>query len=420
MGTEALNVAKVQGNWGRKEDNPAPLYFMVVIFLLCTVVSVVAAKKYLLSAPSQTQPRQSIPPVASSDSTNQPESEEEQQRQEIEAIVQGMTLEQKVGLLFMVRDNADSPFTDIVSNTHAGGVVLFAEDFKGKTADQVREMIDQLQNASDGKMLVAVDEEGGTVVRVSRNTRLRSSRFQSPQALFKAGGYELIESDTREKCELLHSLHINMNLAPVADVCEKSSGFIYQRSFGKDAQATSEYVTTVVRTMNEYPVASCVKHFPGYGDSEGDTHEKLVVNEKTLDELFSRDLIPFVNAIRYGADAIMLTHTVIKEVDSETPGSLSPDVVSLMRETMGFEGVIISDGLEMGAINEYSGGDSGKVCVLAVNAGVDILCAPKNPLKDYQTVLSAVQSGEIAESRVDESVMRIVKLKMRLGLYKNT
>ena len=416
-------MAKTQGNWGRKEESPSLLYTMAVIFLLCTVASVIAAKKYLLDLSSQAEARQYAMFAASSertepsDSSDPPESEEDRQQREIQAIVQGMTLEQKVGQLFMVRDNASGPFKEVVGSTHAGGVILFADDFKGKTADQVREMIDQLQNASDGNMLVAVDEEGGTVVRVSRNTRLRSSRFQSPQALFKAGGYELIESDTREKCELLHSLHINMNLAPVADVCEKSSGFIYRRAFGKDAQATSEYVTTVVRTMKEYPVAGCVKHFPGYGDSKGDTHEGLVVNEKTLDELFACDLIPFVNAIRYDADAIMLTHTVIKAVDSEMPGSLSPDVVNLMRETMGFEGVILSDGLDMGAIIEYSGGDSGKVCVLAVNAGVDILCAPKNPLKDYQAVLSAVQSGEISESRVDESVGRIVRLKRRLGFY---
>ena len=409
-------MARTQENWGR-EPSHAPAV-LAVIFLLCTIASVVAAKRYLMKKPSDADDAVSRVPVSSTDRPSPGSQDEEAAaEQRVNEIVAGMTTEQKVGQLFMVRGNTAIKLNELVSRIQAGGVVLFADDFKGKTAEQVQSMTADLQSASDGKMLVATDEEGGTVVRVSRNSRLRSSRFMSPQALYKAGGFERIEEDTREKCELLHSLGLNMNLAPVADVCESTRGFIYKRSFGKDAQATSEYVTTVVRTMKQTPVACCVKHFPGYGDTREDTHEKLVVNTKTQEELFACDLVPFVNAIRYGADAIMLTHTVVKSVDSETPASLSPDVVALIRETMGFEGVIVSDGLEMGAINQYSGGDSGKVCVLAVNAGVDVLCAPKNPVSDYTAVLRAVESGEIDAGRLDESVRRIVKLKIRLGLY---
>ena len=165
--------------------------------------------------------------------------------------------------------------------------------------------------------------------------------------------------------------------------------------------------------MNETSVASCVKHFPGYGNSQSDTHKGLDVNDKTLYELRETDLVPFEAAIREGVDAIMLTHTVINSVDPEHPASLSSDVVDLLRSDMGFDGLLITDGLEMGAMINYSGGESGKVCVMAVLAGVDILCAPKNPVDDYNAVLEAVKYGEISQERLDESVRRILRFKQR-------
>ncbi|MBQ9902351.1 MAG: beta-hexosaminidase [Clostridia bacterium] len=337
--------------------------------------------------------------------------------QKIESELNSMTNEQKVGQLFMVRKSGNGTLFDTVSQIGAGGAILFADDFKGKSSDEVRDMISEIQSCSDGRMIIAVDEEGGDVVRISSNSKLRSSRFLSPQRLFKKGGFDLIVSDTQEKCDLLHSLGLNMNMAPVADVCTSSSGFMYRRSFGKGAEETAEYVTKVISVMNETPVASCVKHFPGYGNSKSDTHKGLDVNTKTLTELKESDLVPFEAAIREGVDSIMLTHTVIDSVDPDHPASLSVDVVDIIREDMGFDGVLITDGLEMGAINEYSGGDSGKVCVMAVLAGIDILCAPKNPVDDYNAVLEAVNYGEISQERLDESVRRILKLKIRLGMY---
>ena len=344
------------------------------------------------------------------------ESEESEQvetvEQKIERELSSMTLEEKVGQLFMVRNNGSKGFKDTVSKTHAGAAILFAADFKGKTPAQVQKMIKGLQDASDGRMIIAVDEEGGDVIRVSSNTKLRKTKFLSPQKLYSQGGLELIKTDTEEKCELLDSLGINMNMAPVADVCTKSSAFMYKRSFGKGAEETAEYVSKVVGTMKATPVASCVKHFPGYGNSQSDTHKGLDVNEKSLDELKSCDLVPFEAAIREGAHGIMLTHTIIQSIDPDRPASLSPDVVRLIRDDMGFEGLLISDGLDMGAINEYSGGDSGKVCIMAIKAGVDILCAPNHPVSDFNAVVEAVRSDEISQSRIDESVRRILRVKL--------
>ena len=388
------------------------LYLLMTVFFGVLIIAVLMGRMYISQSSDSDTHSDEANASSAGDVSSEPERIDEIS-QKIETQLNAMTNEQKVGQLFMVRNNGKDSLFDTVSQTSAGGAILFANDFKGKTADQVRDMIAEIQSCSDGRMIIAVDEEGGEVVRISSNPKLRKSKFLSPQRLYSKGGFDLIVSDTEEKCELLYSLGLNMNLAPVADVCTSSSGFMYKRSFGKDAEETAEYVSKVVSTMKNTSVASCVKHFPGYGNSKADTHKGLDVNDKTLYELKENDLVPFEAAIREGVDGIMLTHTVIKSVDPEHPASLSPDVVDILRSDMGFDGLLITDGLEMGSVIKYSGGESGMVCVMAVLAGVDILCAPKNPVDDYNAVLEAVNSGEISQERLDESVRRILRFKLK-------
>ena len=413
-----LNNEKYKKGGDRKETrlNTGVMYLLMAVFFGIMIFTVLIGRMYVKNSIASNIDSDQTAYVSSSDSNELSEPEPEPivtVEQKIEEELNAMTLEQKVGQLFMVRNNGKGSFNDTVSQTHAGGAILFADDFRGKTAEKVRNMIGELQQSSDGRMIIAVDEEGGTVVRVSRNTRLRRSKFLSPQELYKKGGFDLIISDTVEKCELLDSLGINMNMAPVADVCTSSKGFMYKRAFGMGAEETAEYVSKVVGTMKNTPVASCVKHFPGYGNSEADTHKGLDVNEKSLYELEENDLVPFEAAISEGADGIMLTHTIVSSIDPDHPASLSSDVVNMIRGKMGFDGLLITDGLEMEAVIDFSGGDSGKVCVMAVNAGIDILCAPNNPVSDYNAVLEAVNSGEIPMERVNDSVRRILRFKRR-------
>ena len=412
-----LNNEKYKKGGDRKETrlNTGVMYLLMAVFFGIMIFTVLIGRMYVKNSIASNIDSDQTAYVSSSDSNELSEPEPEPivtVEQKIEEELNAMTLEQKVGQLFMVRNNGEGSFKDTVSKTHAGAAILFAGDFKNKTPEKVRKMIDGLQKASDGRMIIAVDEEGGAVVRVSSNTKLRKSAFLSPQALYKKGGFKKIKSDTQEKCKLLDSLGINMNMAPVADVCTSKKGFMYNRAFGKGAEETAEYVSTVVSTMKKTPVASCVKHFPGYGNSKKDTHKGLDINKKSLEKLMKSDLVPFERAIDDGVDSILLTHTVVNAFDPIHPASLSPDVVKYIRENMGFDGLLITDGLEMGAIIKYSG-DSGKACVMAVKAGVDILCAPKNPVKDYKAVLNAVKSGEITEERIDESVRRLLLFKQR-------
>ena len=172
-----------------------------------------------------------------------------------------MSIDEKIGQMLLVRMD-DTRVDSIINDYHVAGFVMFSRDFKNKSKEDIKAEIDKYQNESKIPMLFTVDEEGGTVVRISSNKNLRSEPFKSPQDIYNELGMDGIISDTKEKSELLKSLGVNVNLAPVADVSTNTSDFIYDRSFGKSASETSKYIETVVNTYNEFGLGSCLKHFP--------------------------------------------------------------------------------------------------------------------------------------------------------------
>ncbi|MCL2874613.1 MAG: beta-hexosaminidase [Defluviitaleaceae bacterium] len=326
-------------------------------------------------------------------------------------IITEMTLKEKVGQMFI----AQRPSTDSVqkaSDWALGGYLLFAYDFSGLSKSEVIANIQSYQHASRINMFIAVDEEGGTVNRVSRNSALRSSPFLSPQQLFELGGFDLIAEDTVEKSELLSSLGINLNLAPVADVSTDNQSFIYPRAFGQDAEITAKYVRTVVNVMKEMGMGSALKHFPGYGDSF-DTHFVAAHDNRPLEAFYSGDFIPFIAGIEVGADMIMVSHVIVESIDPNLPASLSPEVNRILRKDLGFDGVIITDDLAMGAIGQFVSDYS--IAVLAVLAGNDMIITAdfEGQIMD---ILAAVEDGVISESMIDEAVFRIIRLKIQLGI----
>ena len=323
----------------------------------------------------------------------------------------GMTLEEKVGQMFIAR----CPETDaaqLAADYHLGGYILFGRDFKDKTAEQVTADIQSCQDAAEIPLLIAVDEEGGTVNRVSSNPNLRSSPFRSPQALYSEGGLELVRSDAQEKCRLLESLGININFAPVCDVSQDPADFIYDRTLGRDAQETSQYVAAVVETMAEEGMGSVLKHFPGYGNNT-DTHTGVAYDDRPYDTFLTSDFLPFQAGIAAGADMVLVSHNIVSAMDEASPASLSPEVHRVLREDLGFTGVIVTDDLVMDGVRDFAGDD--EAAVLAVQAGNDLLCCT-----DFQTqvpaVLAAVESGEITEEQIDAAVLRVLTMKLRLGI----
>lgn len=328
-----------------------------------------------------------------------------------ERLLAEMSLREKVAQMLLVSCH-EADTAALAAEAGAGGICLYTFAFDGKTADDVRGEIAALQDASRLPMLVSVDEEGGTVARVSRNPALREQPFRAPGELMAEGGTELLREDTREKATLLLDLGIQVNLAPVCDVPVSSGDYIAYRAFSLDAAEAAEGVAAVVEEMNDAGLGSCLKHFPGYGGST-DTHLDMAWDPRPIEEFYERDFAPFRAGIEAGADAVMVTHNIVECMDAEFPASLSGPVHTILRRDLGFSGVVITDDLEMEGIGRFT--DGGSAAVRAVKAGNDMLCVFRFE-EAAEAIQEAVEAGELTESRLDASVLRILQWKEKLGL----
>jgi beta-N-acetylhexosaminidase len=316
-----------------------------------------------------------------------------------------------VGQLFFVRCRKETALEDLKAYL-PGGYLLFADDIRDHTTETLKTKIQSYQEASGIKLLIGVDEEGGSVVRVSKYPEFRAEPFQSPQSLYSEGGLALIADDTGEKAKLLKSLGINVNLAPVCDVSTDPAAYIYGRTLGKNAKETADYVHTVVETTNLEGIGCVLKHFPGYGGNP-DTHTGIAVDDRSYETFVHSDFIPFRAGIEAGAGSVLVSHNIVSSMDEGLPASLSPAVHRILREELGFHGVIMTDDLIMEGIRKLSGDEES--AVLAILAGNDLLISSDFGIQ-IPSVLSAVESGVITEERIEKSVMKILVWKLRLGI----
>ena len=358
-------------------------------------------------------PEEPVPPVQEELPAVEPPppaTEPEPPADPVEELLTSMTLEEKVGQLFFVRCPAENAAED-VSAYHLGGYILFGRDTKDKTADALIQTIQSYQDAAAVPLLIGVDEEGGTVVRVSSNPHLRASKFQSPQKLFAGGGMEAVTADAREKDILLDALGFN---APVADVSTDPGDFIYNRAFGRDAAATADYVSAVTAQMAADGMGSVLKHFPGYGNN-ADTHTGIAVDDRPYEDFVNGDFLPFLAGMEAGGSttAVLVFHNIVECMDAELPASLSPNVHRILREELDFDGVVMTDDLAMDAVAAYA--EDGAVAVMALEAGNDLVLTT-----DYRTqipkVKEAVENGELDESVIDTACRRVLQWKQALGL----
>ncbi len=345
------------------------------------------------SAPAETLPVQTTPadPIAQ--------------------LMEELSLEELVGQLFLARCDPETALAD-AAQYHLGGFVLFADFFEDQAPDTVVQILSAYQSAADLPLLIAVDEEGGTVTRISRYAAFRDEVFPSPREAYAQGGFSQALAVEEEKCALLATLSINVNLGPVCDISTDSSAFMYQRSLGQDAQTTADFVSQTVSVMASYGIGSVLKHFPGYGNN-ADTHTGIAVDQRSLEELESCDLIPFAAGIEAGCGAVMVSHTIVTALDSELPASLSPAVHTYLREEMGYTGVIVTDDLVMEAITDAYG--AGEAAVMAVQAGNDLLCSTDYATQ-YNAVLEAVLDGRIDYFTLYDAAYRVLQWKQDLGL----
>lgn len=338
-------------------------------------------------------------------------SAENVQEDPIQQMIQEMTTEEKVGQLFLARCDKTVAMEDI-SAYHLGGFVLFGNDFRDETPESIFSLTADYQRAARIPLLLAVDEEGGIVNRISQYPAFRSEPFPASGDVFAYGGLEGMLSVEKEKCMLLRSLGLNVNLGPVCDIATDPSAFMYPRSLRMSPTVTARAVSDIVTLMGQYQIGSTLKHFPGYGNN-ADTHVGIAVDSRSLEELEQVDLYPFRSGIAAGCGAIMVSHTIVEALDPVLPASLSPAVHGYLRENMGFTGVIMTDDLVMQAITDRYG--AGEAAVMAVLAGNDLLCSTEYRLQ-YDAVLDAVRSGRIDMDTLDRAVRHVLEWKMALGL----
>ncbi len=330
---------------------------------------------------------------------------------DIDLKISRMTVEEKVGQLLYVNCRGND-MTKAINDYHIGGVLLFGVDFDGKTKDEVKADIKAMQATAKIPLIIGTDEEGGTVVRASDNPNLRDSAYLSPSETFANGGWSAVEDDAYDKAEFLLSLGVNVNMAPVCDITSDPDSFMYYRSFSSDAASTSRFVDTVVKASKEKKLGTVLKHFPGYGDN-GDTHYSDATDSRTFSELQNNDFLPFQAGIAAGADSILVSHITVNSIDSGNPASLSEPVHEVIRDTFKFDGVVMTDDLDMFAVDALDIYEP--LSVAAFKAGNDFLCCG-DVETEYNALLTAVQNGEITTDRLDESVKRILIWKRNLDI----
>lgn len=323
-----------------------------------------------------------------------------------------LSLDEKIGQLLLARYNENNALNDI-KNYHLGGFVFFEVDFKNKTTSDVKTRSNALQNASKIPLLMAVDEEGGKIVRISSNPNLVEKKFESSKELYNQGGFPKIKEDTIEKSKVLKNLGLNLNLAPVVDISTDTNDYMYERSFGRDATLTSKYAQSVIEASKETEVSYTLKHFPGYGNN-ADTHTGTVTDNRTYDSIINNDILPFDAGIKSGAEAVLVSHNIVTSIDSTNPASLSPSIHNLLRNRLDFTGIIITDDLDMGATKNIQ-----NATTKALLAGNDLIITT-----DYKTsfeeIRTSLNQGTISEDLINRIALRNIAWKYYKGLiYEN-
>ncbi len=345
------------------------------------------------------------------------EPEEDYMGELVDAILSEMPLEDKVAGMFIVTPEALTGYSTVTQagdvtqealNKYAvGGLIYFAKNIEDE--EQLKALLSGTESMSRYPIFLGVDEEGGTVSRVA-GSGIGVIQVGDMAAIGESG-------DTSQAYEAgltigayLKDMGFNLDFAPVADVAAAGEGELGDRVFGSDPALVSEMVANLVDGLEGTGVSSCLKHFPGIGDVEGDTHDGKVETAKTLDEMRASDFPTFQAGIDAGADFVMVSHVTAGAVDeASVPCSMSETIMNVLRDELGFEGVIITDALDMGAITEYY--TSGEAAVQAIAAGADMLLMPENFQEAYEGVLAAVKDGTIPEERINESLERIYRIK---------
>lgn len=336
----------------------------------------------------------------------------------IPEIIDKMSLDEKIGQMFMIGVEGTSVGEDLknlITSRKPGGIILFRDNITG--LEQLTDFINELKSANFGNipLFLSVDEEGGRISRLPQPLK----ELPSAMSVGEAGDEAFSREIGRLLAAKVEAFGFNMDLAPVLDIFSNPANTVIgDRAYGYDPLSVARHGLQVMRGLREEGIIAVIKHFPGHGDTDVDSHLGLPAVEHDRERLAGFELVPFRKAIEEGAEAVMVAHILVTSLDPELPASLSPAVISgLLREEMGFDGVVITDDLTMRAITDNYG--IGEAAVKSVIAGNDILLVchgQERQAEAMDAVAKAVEEGIIDEARIDGSVERILKLKAKYGL----
>nr|MDA3811498.1 glycoside hydrolase family 3 protein [Spirochaetaceae bacterium] len=345
---------------------------------------------------------------------------------EVERILNNMTIEEKIGQLFIiaVRNSfnntrmlhADEYMRNIINVYKPGGIILFTVNFD--TPEQTRDLIRETQLMSEIPLFFAVDEEGGNVARLGNSERMSVTLIPPAAVIGRTNKTEYAAMASKVISSELKALGFNMNMAPVADVNTNiHNQVIGNRTYSQDPFEAGKMVAAVTEAMNEENMISVLKHFPGHGDTDADTHVGEVILNHNKERLERIEFIPFKMGISAGADAIMIAHIKVPLVSlSDLPATMSSVLLQdILRDELGFNGIIITDAMDMGAIKNNWSAD--EAAINAFIAGVDIILMPTSLKKATEGIGKALDNKVISLERINESVRRILRVKIKRGLF---
>ena len=431
---EMTEEEKREARRRRRKHSQMMAYLSVAGFILVLAIGIVVLVSSLTKSSrnqnqsQQTQQQQKVEEIlATEEEIVEPEEQPQEQiveltpQQKLDEIVDAgievMPLEDKVAGLFIVTPEAITGVSTAIkagegtqsalSQYAVGGIIYFGKNMQ--SADQLKEMIDNTMLYSKYPLFIAVDEEGGSVSRVADAGLAQKS--DSAQAVAETGDAANAYQVGSNIGTYLSDLGFNLDFAPVADLGNVENSILGNRTYGSEAAQVVPYVNSMMQGLQDNSVTACIKHFPGIGSTTQDTHDGIAMSERTKEDFYAQEFTVFQSAIENGADMIMVGHMSAPYLTTDnTPCSLSPAVVTdILRNELGFKGVVISDAMNMAAITDYY--SSEQAAVLALRAGCDMILMPENFEEAYNGVLQAVQEGTISEERINDSLRRIYRIK---------
>lgn len=440
-----INMDEKQQNQEEKRDvrrkrrirNQILAYIVLILLILVAAMGIVMAVKQITTASRQQEQNDQEEtqamidemlanegelqtPAPTPDPTQEPVAEmtpEEKLDEIVNAGIAVMPLEDKVAGLFIVTPEAITGVStavragegtrDALAEYAVGGLIYFANNIQ--SAEQLKEMLDNTTLYTKYPLFIAVDEEGGSVSRLI--SKGLCDRVNSAWDIGQTGDPANAYAAGVTIGGTLNSFGFNLDFAPVADISSVENSYMGDRTYGADAQIASPFVIAMMQGLQDQQVTACLKHFPGNGATTQDPHTGIATSDRTAEQFRAEEFAVFQAGIDAGANMIMISHMAAPALTgSNDPCSLSQIVVTdILRKELGFEGVIITDALNMGAISDYN--TSADAAILALKAGCDMLLMPENFEEAYNGVLEAVRNGIISEERIDDSLRRIYRIK---------